>query len=48
VGFLVFWPNPNVLTSYDIHFAFLKHDKNVILSFLENMHEKPLGFGCMH
>ena len=26
----------------------LKHDKNVFLSFLENMHEKSLGFDCMH
>jgi hypothetical protein len=27
---------------------FLKHDKNMILSFIEDMNEKPLGFGCMH
>jgi hypothetical protein len=27
---------------------FLKHDKNVILYFLENMHKKPLGFDCLH
>jgi len=26
---------------------FLKHDKNMILSFIEDMNEKPLGFGCM-
>jgi hypothetical protein len=30
-------------------FVFLKkHDKNMILSFLKNIHEKLLGFGCMH
>jgi hypothetical protein len=27
---------------------FKKHDKNMILSFLKNIHEKLLGFGCMH
>ena len=27
---------------------FLKHDKNMILSFIEDMNEKPLGFDCMH
>jgi len=29
-------------------FVYLKHDKNAILSFLENIHEKPLEFGCTH
>jgi len=31
-----------------ISISHLKHDKNVILSFLENMYEKPLRFGHMH
>jgi len=29
-------------------FVYLKHDKNAILSFLENILEKPLEFGCTH
>jgi hypothetical protein len=39
---LVFFPKP------DIHFAILKHNKNTILFFLENTHEKPLAIGRMH
>jgi hypothetical protein len=31
-----------------ISISYLKHDKNVILFFLGNMHKKPLGFSCMH
>jgi len=31
-----------------ISISHLKHDKNVILFFLGNMYEKPLGFGHMH
>jgi hypothetical protein len=31
-----------------ISISYLKHDKNVILFFLGNMYEKPLGFGHMY
>ena len=29
-------------------FALLKGDRNVIFFKKKNIHEKPLGFGCMH
>jgi hypothetical protein len=32
----------------NIHFIFFKHDKNIILYILENMHKKLLEFDRMH
>jgi len=40
--------NNKKLVTISIFTFFLKYDKNVILSFFENIHEKILEFGCMH
>jgi len=40
--------NNKKLVTISIFTFFKKYDKNVILYFFENIHEKILEFGCMH